>query len=376
LLTDALIVSPQHAQQLQQEVVLDQQVFKAPPNQYSLTVPANITRGIAFNVIITALNSAGVVDTTYVPNGTVLTPTSSDPGDIVTPINIPDINWVAGQVTQAYTLTGGAGLDTLSFTAVETSVDYLGTSPDIGIGTSSVTIPANWWTAIWTGIGSYSGVDFDYPTAVQQAYAALQVAPRVVYTSFLGVAESFIIGGGDDWEYGGGDNGFATNGLRVTRYTITDPQKAGLMALKVQALLMGAVQILDYGGQYSTKMIEGAYQLHYSDVEPMTYADLLGTNLAGSGIAYGGKIGYIGSWGSLTYNYTPLAPDTLNNAFYASIPVAFLRTMVGNSLYLWLTHSTNQLDCGVGYAKSMPPHTATIYHGAGASRIALLEIQV
>jgi hypothetical protein len=366
-------------QELIQEITFSQVVANIPvPKEYRVEVPINITRGVSFNVTITAMKTDGTRDTAYVPQNATLTPTSSDVGDITPPVSILNASWSTGQVVVAYTLTGGAGADTLNFQVADEFSNYVGNSPTIGVGLSSTIITPDYWRATWLGQDGWgTGDESSLNGALSVANVAMQGATKVVSTATVGLASTAYHGGNVDWEYAGGDRAIATAQIVATRYTISDPQKAGALSLRLQLKVMGAV---GYPDQYivymGTRTAQGTHKVGYSATEPNNYADLVANQIqAGLVTCYGGYVSYSeGGYGTgpmtylqyATYDHVPPPYVSITEYVDVDIPVSFLRTMPGNKLYVWALRPTITLAVGSGRPRSDGGHTGSQFvAGAG-----------
>jgi hypothetical protein len=364
---------------------LDIDIFEM---DYNIILPANCTRGVPFNITIQALNVDDQVDTSYIPNNVVLTPVSSDPADVVTPISISNGLWVLGEVTIPWTLTGGAGVDNLHFNLTDGYGTAI-TSLTMGIGTTTTAITPDFWTASWSGVDSWgTETESTFNSAINFAHTAMIGASRVVNTSIVGLGTTIYKGAANDWNYGGGDRTMATAAIYVNRYHITDPQKAGAMSLRLTLQIMGAVGYPDqYVSDYGSRYNQGTMRIGYSATEPLTYNDLLTTQiLAGIKINYGGYVGYHISgymsgpstwvdYPAWTHSTPPYTPAPVINYVTIDIPTAFLQSMIGNKLYIWaLKPDYGSIYQGSGKPISDSGYDGFAYWAAAAIKTHLMEI--
>ncbi|KKM95171.1 hypothetical protein LCGC14_1190870 [marine sediment metagenome] len=96
-------------------------------DSFSLTIPATILRGEAFNFEILALKADGNALQSYAPRGDVnIAYNFSDDDDVGTPASTPKTGWSGGGKTVSVTVRDGSGVDTALLTV--TDDDAIGTA--------------------------------------------------------------------------------------------------------------------------------------------------------------------------------------------------------------------------------------------------------
>ena len=300
---------------------------------FLVTGPATITRGVAFDLDIQSYKiQSGQLDTPYVPDTIVqIDAAYSDPLDDHTPYSTNNVGWSDGKKTVSVTVGGGADSDLVTFWIHDPnssregflSIPIAAGAVEIGpgdkqqyLGIDQLTSGGtNEWDAAAEGLFRKNQIDGQAAFEADAVLGAGGTQPRSITDSGTTVDFTTQIAAG------------------YLRFPVSDPQKLGLLAVRLKADIFFRIQQFLFGppGPTLTEFSRYAWTRRLV-LSPSEAGNTYPSGLAMKSMAPTTSVE--GTWINQqqdTAGGTPGAPVDI----YIDIPKSWIADLVGNTLYLW-----------------------------------------
>jgi hypothetical protein len=302
--------------------------------EYQLFAPSNVLRGTAFNLHIQAVNIGdGQPHLTYQPvNPPVITFTSTDGGDAMTPLTVPITGWSNGAITISCTITGGTVPAEYNITVSDEGCPEGELEGEIcATLLEKAYIPGS---RLFHGqAGALSGADDDWTSAAETLFNAVMPNAQAAFDVQFGLGP---IGGGFHRRLY--DSSRWVNCLGTIRggfcyYIFADGEKAGIVAAKLYAKVISRFWTQPTGGGstvYGWNPYAAQERLKiYMTETPSAFTT--GGQLKAAAFQFTYTMQAINALQSLSGG----SPDT---PVFLEIPIdeAFITSMIGNVLYVWI----------------------------------------
>ncbi len=306
---------------------------------FLVTGPATITRGVAFDLDIQSYKTTnGQLDTGYVPDTIVQTDIAPFPSTVVgtwTPYSTNNVGWVDGKKTVNALITGGTGSGIVTFwihdpnssregfLEVPIAPSILEIAPLDGQKYNSLQTYSNPGTNDWDAAAITEFADVQ--NNAQAAFDADTTLSNIIgvghLTRLVNAQESFSAGR-------------AAIRLGYYSFTVTDPQKAGLKAVRLKVKLYSRYQRDDIAGFPSPEIFQFSQYAwtRFLVLSPSEAGNTYPSGLAMKNMSPTTTIEY--TWinqQQITLGGTVSVPVYI----YIDIPKEWVADLVGNTLYLW-----------------------------------------